>query len=310
MFNGRLRVISLAFILTAVFMMPVMSREINFKVLELDDVSTYKTDRITYQQIEYVIDPEEHQSVDTSIATLLLVKDKKMYMFKDGYDNPKIVEQNRVIKEMENRLISNTLWERQINGIPDYIRVTDRRVELMRKEVVPGQSEETIGKKFVEFYTKTRDSFIKKHVSIFKGLMINRKDSNLRVIRKPIPKKLNDNGPTKYSITASAQTPDGKIYFAQDADGDGITETLSVEMGDGFHWGFHSGPNILLIFRNKQENIKGLIGDLTKIAYEGSPEEEQIILKEFDKLDVEIPKLIDDLIIMDNESKRVIDSSK
>ncbi len=307
MLNKKYTVIFIAIAL--LFSVSAMSKDILFKVLSIKDVSSYKRDRIVYQQIEHLIDIEKHQRFDNSIATLLLIKNNKMYLFKDGYDNPKVVDENRIIREMENRLIYNTLWERKINGIPDYMRVTDRRVELLRKEVVPGQKEDIIAKPFVEFYQKTRDTFIKKHVAIFKGLMINRKDSNLLVIRKPIPKRLNYTGPTKFSITATAKTPDGKRYFAEDSDGDGITETMSVDMGDGFQWGFQSGPNILLIYHNKQEDIKKIIGNLAQIAYEGTPVEEKLILKQFESLDKEIPKLIDDLIIMDTEVKALIESA-
>lgn len=285
------------------------SRDLEYKIITIDDVSRYDEDRIAYQQIENIIDEEEHQTQDTSIGALLIIRDKKMYLFKDGYDDPKIVEQNRVIREMENRLLMNTLWEREIDGKPDYVRITDRRQEIQRKEISFG-AQENLDERYVNFYNKTRDSFIKRHVEIFKGLMVNRKDSELKVERRPIPKPLNYNGPTKYFISVVGKTKNGMIYYAQDADGDGITETFTVHLPDGFHWGYQSGPNILFIFQNKQENIKEAIGNLTKFAFEGTPEEEKIIEKQFDQLDIEIPRLMDDLIQMDQETKRVLDQAK
>ena len=232
-----------------------------------------------------------------------------MFLFKDGYDDPRIVEENRVIREMENRLIMNTLWEREIDGKPDYVRITDRRQEIQRKEI-PFGVQENLNERYTEFYTKTRDSFLQRHVEIFKGLMVNRKDSELKVERRPIPKALNYDGPTRYFTSVVGKTKDGMIYYAQDADGDGITETFTVNLPDGFHWGYKSGPNIIFILKNKQENIRGIIGDLTKLAFEGTPEEEKIINRQFDQLDIEIPRLMDNIIRMDIETERILEGAK
>ncbi len=300
-----------ALIISILVILPAagISKDLSYKEITIEGISRYNEDRIAYQQVEYVIDPEEHQSQDTSLASLLIIEDKKMYLFKDGYDDPKIVEQNRIIKEMENRLVQNELWERAITGKPNYLVITDRRTEVLRKVVVAG-SNDTIPQRYCDFYTKMRNAFIQKHVAIFKGLMINRKDSDVEAIRKPIPKHLNDNGPTKYFTCVTAKTKDGVVYYAEDADGDGVTETFTVELPDGFHWGFKSGPNIIFILKNKQEDIKGMIGTLTKDAYEGTAEEEKIINKQFDKLDKEIPVLMDDLIKMDSETERVMNEAK
>ena len=264
---------------------------------------------ISYQQVEYIINPEEHQKQDTSLASLLIIKDRKMYLFKDGYDDPQIVEQNRIIREMENRLLQNELWIREIDGKPDYLRITDRRTEILKKIIV-SESNDNLAQRYTDFFSKMRDSFIQKHVGIFKALMINRKDSDMEVTRRPIPKALNYNGPTKYFLSVTAKTKDGVVYYAEDGDGDGITETFSVELPDGFHWGYKSGPNIIFILKNKQENIKAMIGSLTKDAYEGFPEEEKIINKQFDQLDKEIPALMDDIIKLDSETERVMNEAK
>ncbi len=307
MLKTRVKGIALITPLLLLIAVSVISRDLSYKVISLDKVSRYNEDRISFQHIENVIDPEEHQKQDTSIAALLIIKDKKMYLFKDGYDDPATVEQDRVIRQMENRLIMNTLWERTIDGKPDYMRITDRRVEQLKREILPGK-DENLGPKYSDFYVKMRDSFIKKHSQIFKALMVNRKDSDLKVIRKPIPKKLNDSGPTKYFISVTAKTTaTGQIYYAEDADGDGVTETFTVQLPDGFHWGYKSGANIIFIFQNTQEDIKAIIGDFTKIAHEGSPEVDTIINRQFDQLNKDIPILMDDLIQLDLESKRVMD---
>ncbi len=285
------------------------SKDFPYLEITLEGVSRYNEDRMAYQQVEEVIDPEVHQKQDTSTASLLIIKDKNMYLFKDGYDDPKVVEQNRLIREMENRLVLNDMWARAIDGKPDYLVITDRRTEILKKFIV-AEKNENLGQRYSDFYAKMRDSFIQKHVNIFRGLMINRKDSDFKMNRTPIPKRIRDDGPIKYSTYVSAKTKDGQVYYAEDADGDGITETFYVDLPDGFNWGSNSGPNILFILKNKQENIKTMIGSLTKEAYEGTPEEEKIINKQFDQLDKEIPTLMDNLIKMDSETEKILKDSK
>ncbi len=295
--------------LLLVLVSSLYSKDLSYKEITLDNVSRYTEDRIAYQQVEYVIDPEVHQRQDTSTASLLIIKDKNMYLFKDGFDDPRIVEENRLIKEMENRLVINDMWTRPIDGKSDYLLITDRRVEVLKKFIVEDKNG-NLAERYSEFYSKMRDSFIQKHVNIFRGLMINRKDSDFKMNRIPLPKRLRDEGPTKYSTYAVAKTKDGQVYYAEDSDGDGITETFSVELPDGFHWGSQSGPNILFILKNKQENIKGMIGTITKEAYEGTPEEEKIINKQFDQLDKDIPALMNDIIRMDFDTERVLNEAK
>lgn len=280
----------------------VMATDIPYVEISIEDISRYNEDRITYQQIEYIEDPEQHQKEDTSIASLLIIRDRKMYLFKDGYDDHKIVEQNRIIKESENRLIRNELWERQIDGKPDFLIITDRRTEVMKR--ITTKPTENISESYGNYYQKIRDTFIQEHVKIFRGLMINRKDAEFRVERKPIPKKLSDDSSeVKYFTSVTAKTKDGMIYYAEDANGDGTTETFYVNLPDGFSWGYQSGPNIIFIYNNSQENIKGFIKDLAKEAIEGTTEEEQIINKEFSTLEEQTMELITDLVRVDQQTK-------
>jgi hypothetical protein len=309
MFKGKSGKSAIVLCLILTMAASVYSRDMSYEEITIDAVSRYNEDRIAYQQIEYVIDPEMHQKQDTSTASLLIIKDKQMYLFKDGFDDPKIVEQNRIIKEMENRLVVNDMWARQIDGKPDYVLITDRRVEVQKKYIV-AEKNDNLGQRHSDFYAKMRDTFIQKHVNIFRGLIINRKDSDFKMDRIPIPKTIRDEGPTKYFTYVVAKTKDGQVYYAEDSDGDGITETFSVELPDGFHWGSNSGPNILYILKNKQENIKGMIGTLTKEAYEGTPEEEKLVNKQFDQLDKEIPALMDDIIRMDFDTERILKDAK
>ena len=58
----------------------------------------------------------------------------------------------------------------------------------------------------------------------------------------------------KYDNPGIGQDPDGgTVYYAEDADGDGITETFTVESRDGFQWGFKSGPNVVCIDQQHPE---------------------------------------------------------
>jgi len=309
MFKGKSGKYAIVFCMLFLMTASVHSKDLSFEEITLDTVSRYSEDRIAYQQVEEIIDPEVHQKQDTSSASLLIIKDRNMYLFKDGFDDPKIVEQNRIIREMENRLVVNDMWARTIDGKPDYVLITDRRTEVQKKFITPDKND-NLDARYVDFYSKMRDSFIQKHVNIFRGLIINRKDSDFRMERLPIPKRIRDDGPTKYFTYAIAKTKTGQVYYAEDSDGDGITETFSVELPDGFYWGAKSGPNILFILKNKQENIKNMIGTLTKEAYEGTPEEEKIINRQFDQLNKEIPMLMDDLIKMDFDTERLLKESK
>lgn len=283
---------------------PVAAKDLSYLEIDIKDISRYNEDRIAYQQVEYIIDPEQHQRQDTSVATLLIIRDRKMYLFKDGYDDHRIVEENRVIKEMENQLIQNELWERKIDNKPDFLIITDRRRELMKR--ITTKPTDNISDTYGTYYQNIRDTFLKEHIKVFRGLIINRRDAEFMVTREPIPKRLGYEGETKYYTTVTAKTKDGLIYYAEDADGDGITETFSVDLPDGFNWGYKSGPNIIFIYKNSQENIKALIKDLAREALEGTSEEENIINREFATLEADTRKLIDDLVRMDLQSKEIM----
>ncbi len=255
---------------------PLFSKDIEFQYIELEQVSRYSEDRIAFQHIE----KDFSADFDNSIATLLIIKDKKMYLIKDGYDNPKEVRTQKLLYDTESRM-GGDLWANKINMKPDYIRITERRVELLKNF-----NEDFVSKNFGSFYTSIRDSFLQKHVNVFKQLMLNRKESGLIVERMPIPKPTyigSEDVPVKYSITVSGKTIDEKLYYAADMDGDGITETFYVTIPDGFNWGYKSGPNIVFIYDNKQEDIKKMIGTLAKDAYYGTADEEKVILTTFPK---------------------------
>ncbi|HPQ54287.1 MAG TPA: hypothetical protein PK253_13640 [Spirochaetota bacterium] len=259
----------------------VISKDFDFEVVTLEDVSRYSEDRVAYQQIQ-LTDKQALASpkMDSALASLLIIRDNKMYLIKDGYDNPKELATKRMLLEIQDQLTGNLSFN-TINGKPDFIRITDRRNEVMKKV-----NEDFVMQNFGKFYTNVRDEFLKKHVTLFRNLMIGRADSNIIVKRVPLPRLTKLGGAIeeeKFAITVSARSRDEKVYYAEDADGDGITETLTVNINDGFHWGFKSGPNIVFIYQNKDPEIQKIIGNLTKEAYYGTEEEQNVLKKSMSK---------------------------
>jgi hypothetical protein len=271
----------------------LFAKDPNFKYIDLLKVSRFNEDRVAFQHVQKFTDP----LLDNSLQVLLIIRKSKMYLMKDGYDASKTVKEKRLMMDMELRLIDDeALWENKLNGKPDYIKITDRRVEVMNN-----LNEDFVSKNFGPFYTKVRDSFIKRHVAVFRQLMRNRRESGLYVERRTLPKpfrigaKPASSYKTKYYISARAKTIDEKIYFCEDADGDGITETFTVTLPDGFDWGYNSGPNMIFIYKNKTKEIEALVGKLANEAFFGTSEEEKTILESFPK-EKEIVDMIEDIV--------------
>jgi len=274
MFNKKRSVLVLLF--TLLFTSAVIAIDFNFKPIIIEDISRYYEDRIAYQHVQKEVAP----NIDNSFSALLIIKEKKIYLIQDGYDDPSIVATNKLRLEMETKLVGD-LWVNKINGKPDFVRITDRKIELLKNF-----NEDFVSKNFGTFFLSVRNAFIKKHVEVFKKLMVDRKESGLIVSRTPLPVPAYLNAPetpTKYKIFVSGKTIDEKLYYAEDSDGDGITETFMVNSADGFNWGYKSGANIIFIYNNQDEEIKGLIGQLCNWAYYGTPEEEKEILQNFPK---------------------------
>lgn len=307
MLRKRSKALSTIIIIGALFMVnTLLSMDLTYTVVNLEDISRYDEDRIMYQHIE--ITPVQYfpNVTDNSIAALLIIKDKKMYLFMDGFDNPSEVKTKKVILETENRLIPD-IWANKIDNLPDYMKITDRRVEIQRKMADQGEksSSKSLGGKFDSLYKNAKNKLITQHVKTFKILMINRKESGLYVVRKPIPKRIYDNGPTKFFTSVSGKTIDEKQYYAEDADGDGITETFAVQIGDGFSWGYKSGPNIIFIYKNTQKEISDIIGKLAHEAYYGTEEEDKNIQKTIFQED-EINRMIDDIYRLTPEDEKLL----
>jgi len=263
---------------------PLVSRDAAFQLVELENVSRFTEDRIAYQQIE-LSDKQfaRMPNMDSSVASLLIIKDKKMYLIKDGFDNLSEINIQKTLLEIEDKIVGD-LSLNKISGKPNYVRVTERRVEVLKKIDMNGV-DDFVARTFGKFYINLRNAFLEKHVAIFRQLLISKKESGLFVERVRLPRKLILGGGDekfKFATYVIAKSDDEKIYFAEDADADGVTETFSVNLGDGFHWGFKSGPNIIFIYNNRQEDIKKIIGNLTNEAAQGTKEEEEIIKADMD----------------------------
>ena len=248
-----------------------ISQEVPFQLINIERLSRYSEDRVAYQHFEKEFSP----FLDNSIALLLIVRNSKVYLIIDGYDNPDIVENLR-FEDAQQTTLQPDFWPNKISGKPNFIRITDRRQDLIRST-----SAEFAEKNYGELFITMRETFLKRQAAMFRALLMNRRENNVTVERTPIPRKLNDENPVRYKITVKAKGPNNVIYYAEDANGDGITETFTVSLSDGFDWGPKTGPNIVNIQGNKQEDIANIIGKLTDYAYNGLPDEEEAIRQSF-----------------------------
>ncbi|MCP4130250.1 MAG: hypothetical protein GY754_04645 [bacterium] len=314
-----LAAVSIATILVVVLLGPDLLsqkfKDLTYRIVTIGKISKFNQDRMAFQHIEAGYDDDAPFSIyDNSVASLLVIKDRKMYLFKDGYDSSyEVITQKRIL-EMENRMIPD-LWENKVDGLPDYVTITDRRLKILQKEIRQDKKEEgkkaepkNLTKDYIDIYSEVRDKFIKTHVKIMKSMMIGDKE-NTYVVRKALPKKIFETGETKFFTAIAAKTRGELLYYAEDADGDGITETFTVEVSDGFTWGAKSGPNIVFIYKcnyvdadNKPINasIKEAIGSLAREAYFGTDEEEKNLTKALQKEKEELKEMIDNIYLFDS----------
>jgi hypothetical protein len=279
----------LLLIFITLFTISLTSREYDFLAIDVNKVSTYDQDRVVFQRVEKLSDI----SRDNSFESLLVIKNRKMYLIMDGYDSIYMAKARKVkiaIQKLYGENEGDLIWTNKINGKPDFIQIMDRRVLTMQNT-----NEEFVSTNFGAFYKSIRDKFIREHVNKFHQLMRNRKDANFNIDVKQLPRPLYLQNvvqyPDKYAINVKAKAMDGTVYSCEDADGDGVTETFIVNAYDGFNWGYKSGPNLIFIYRNTDKDIETLIGKLANDAVYGSAEDEKVMIETFPK-----EKDIDELI--------------
>ena len=293
---------SLAYIaaLSLFFQPALIARDLSYLPIDITKLSRYDENRVMYQHIETAHGEFSQDQMDNSVASLLVIKDKKVYLIRDGFDSTEQAMLNKGMYDKGGQLLPD-IWVNKIDGVPDYIVVTDRKIEIQKNT-----TKEWVSSNYKEFYGSVREKFLKKHVAIFLSLIVNRVESEITVARKRLARTMADGDKVRYATTVTARTPDGgTVYYAEDADGDGVTETFTVNCNDGFIWGFKSGPNVVCILRNTQKDVENMIGTLTNLAYNGSPEEEQIIKKTFPTPD-KINSMIDTLYNIDAETDKFL----
>ncbi len=249
------------------------SAEIQYTEIDPEQISRYNEDRIVYQQIE----TEVSHFRDNSYAALLIIRDSKSCLIMDGYDSPDHVN-DLYVQEQRQRVMPGDLWQNKIDGDPDFMIMSDRRKELIRSS-----SADFVKSGYGELYSTVRTSFLKRHVARFKTLILKKEENTVLITRTEIPRDINDSSDQKYKTTVKAKGDDDVLYYAEDADGDGITETFTATISDGFNWGYNSGPNIINITCNSRDDIKALIGDIAMEAYNGSPEYIEMLNRAFDQ---------------------------
>ncbi len=289
------------FTLSFLFLVPFSyTKQLTLTLVDIQKLTRYDENRVLYQQFEKTPEENAGEDYDNSIAALMVIKDKKVYLIQDGYDNPEQVAHNKAVLDRSSQSLPD-LWQNKISNSPNYVLITDRRIEIQRNI-----TKEFVTSNYKDFYLAVRDKFLKKHVAIFLSLIVNRKEANISMKRERIRRKISDGDQVKYITRVSGRTPDGgTVYYAEDANGDGISETFTAESRDGFQWGFQSGPNVVCIINNTQKDIEKIIGRITNLAYFGSDEEEQIIKKTFPSPE-KIKSMIDDIYNIDAETERFL----
>lgn len=283
----------IASIFIILFSVSIFSKEYTYLPLNIDKISSYINERVVFQHVEQSKDV----SRDNSYEALLIIKDHKMYLIADGYDNIFDVnarEYKASVNKTYSENMSDLLWTNKINGKPDFIQIMDRR-----NQVIINSNEEFVSTNFGTFYKEFKIKYIKEHVVKYRQILKNRKDSDLIIERKQIPGAAHG----KNSILVKAKSFDDVVYTCEDADGDGITETFTVHLGDGFHWGYKSGSNMMFIYQNTDKEIENLIGKLSNEAVFGSVEDEKSTIESFPKTK-ELDDLVKSLIPLDPNTKK------
>lgn len=277
----RILITGLPVVIVMLCTISLFSRQFDFIPIDIKKVSSYDSDRVVFQHVEKFLDI----SLDNSYETLLVIKDRKMFLLSDGYDNPYDAKVKRWKAQMQNEYGENEydlVWTNKINTKPDYIEIWDRKTPIMKNA-----NEEFVSSNFGTFYKSIRDKFIKEHVDKFHQILRNRREADIFVDRKALPRPIYiedmNKFVDKYYTFVKAHAFDGTLYSCEDADGDGVTETFIVSAKDGFNWGYKSGPDLIFIFKNTDKDIETLIGKLANEVVFGNVEEEKDMIETFPK---------------------------
>jgi hypothetical protein len=272
---------ALIFVIVMLCTICLFSRQFDFSPINVQKISTYDNDRVVFQHIEKFIDISQ----DNSYEELLVIKDRKSFLLSDGYDDPYAAKVRRWKASIQNQYGENEydlVWTNKMNGKPDYIEIWDRKVQVMKNA-----NEEFVSSNFGTFYKSIRDKFIKEHVDKFHQILRNRREADIFVDRKVLPRPIYiedmNKFVDKFYTFVKARAYDGTVYSCEDADGDGITETFMVSAKDGFSWSYKSGPDLIFIYKNTDKGIETLIGKLANEVVFGNVEDEKDMIETFPK---------------------------
>lgn len=259
----------------------LFSRDFPFSPINPLKISSYDNDRVAFQHIEKNIDINS----DNSHESLLVIKDRKMFLLTDGFDDPYEAKIRRWKSAIQNENSENEfdlIWPNKMNNKPDFIEIYDRRAMIMKNS-----NEEFVTSNFGAFYKSIRDKFIKEHVDKLHQILRNRKEADIFIDRKVLPRPIYiedvNKHKDKYYTYVKARAYDGTIYACEDADGDGVTETFAVFAKDGFNWGYKSGPDLIFIYKNTDKDIETLIGKLANEVVFGNVDDEKDMIQTFPK---------------------------
>ncbi|HNW28152.1 MAG TPA: hypothetical protein PKN50_06745, partial [Spirochaetota bacterium] len=190
--------------ISCIFLVPASySKQQTLTLVDIQKLTRYDENRVLYQQFEKAPTEGDGATHDNSIAALMVIKDKKVYLIQDGYDNPEQVAHNKAVLDRTSQIVPD-LWQNKIANSPNYVMITDRKIEIQKN-----MTKEFVSSNYKDFYLAVRDKFLKKHVAIFLSLIVNRKESDINVSRERIPRKISDGDQVKYITRVTGRTPDG-----------------------------------------------------------------------------------------------------
>ena len=161
------------------------------------------------------------------------------------------------------------------NGIDnkiDSLTIVSRNPRRVQTDIkkIPGTIERLEISPDVEtLYTSLRDQHVQKYAQLFRSAVKNSTRQAIWTESYSIEYSPEQCGPAPisteqrtvgYAVRLLAN--DHTEFFAEDCNGDGITETLLAWSPDYFNWGDRDMPNALIIYNNVDQKISGFIGDL------------------------------------------------
>ena len=147
-----------------------------------------------------------------------------------------------------------------------------RRTQINVQEIAGSADTVKINPSIQQMYDTLKKQHIQKYAELFREVIKNS-------IRVPISSETTrivfdsescgapgeDSEKVVFGWRIRLFASDHTEYLVEDCNGDGITETFLAWTPDYFNWGDENIPNALIIYNNKDQDIKDLIGDLVTV---------------------------------------------